>query len=64
VHISIARMVVIYLPLAFVAEKFFGVAGIFAAYALANVITGVISYLWARSSVAEQCDKHAVTVPA
>ena len=63
-HISIARMVAIYLPLAFVAEKFFGVAGIFAAYALANVITGVISYLWARSSVAEQCDKHAVTVPA
>lgn len=64
VHISVARMVAIYLPLAFIAERLFGVAGIFAAYALANVITGVISYLWARSSVTEQCDKHAVTVPA
>ena len=64
VHISVARMVAIYLPLAFVADKFFGVAGIFAAYALANVITGVLSYIWARSSVTEQCDKHAVTVQA
>jgi putative MATE family efflux protein len=64
VYISVARMVAIYLPLAFVAEKFYGVAGIFAAYALANLITGVISYLWACSSVNEQCDKHAVTVQA
>jgi len=64
VHISVARMVAIYLPLAYVAERFYGIAGIFAAYALANVITGVISYLWARSSVTAQCHKHAATAPA
>lgn len=59
VHISVARMVVIYLPLAFLLERFFGVAGIFAAYAAANVITGVIAYVWARSSVQGQCNLHA-----
>ncbi len=62
VHISVARMVVIYVPLAFLLERFFGVAGIFAAYAAANMITGVISYAWARSSVDEQCDLHAKPV--
>ena len=59
VHISVGRMVIIYLPLAFLLERFFGVAGIFAAYAAANIITGVLSYAWARSSVQDQCDLHA-----
>jgi len=62
VHISVARMIVIYLPLAYVAEQFFGVAGIFAAYMAANIITGVIAYAWARSSVKNQCDIHAASV--
>jgi len=59
VHISVVRMVAIYVPLAFVAQKFFGVAGIFVAYAIANVITGVAAYIWARASVEEQCARHA-----
>ena len=59
VHISVGRMVIIYLPLAFLLERFFGVAGIFVAYAAANIITGVLSYAWARSSVQDQCDLHA-----
>lgn len=59
VYISVARMVVIYVPLAFAAEKFFGVTGIFVAYAIANVITGVAAYIWARASVEEQCARHA-----
>jgi putative MATE family efflux protein len=58
VNLSVGRMVVIYVPLAYVAEKIFGVAGIFAAYALANVVTGVVSYIWARASVQQQCDLH------
>ena len=58
VHISLARMVVIYLPIAFVADYFFGYAGIFAAYAVANIATGILSYVWARASVQEQCDAH------
>jgi Na+-driven multidrug efflux pump len=60
VHISVGRMVVIYIPIAFLLDRFFGVAGIFAAYMIANVVTGVISYVWARASVQAQCDAHAV----
>ena len=59
VHISVGRMVVLYIPLALIAERYFGVAGIFGAYMAANVITGVLSYIWARASIQEQCDKHA-----
>ena len=58
VHISVGRMVVIYIPLAFIADRLYGVMGIFAAYMIANIVTGVISYLWARSSVQGQCDAH------
>jgi putative MATE family efflux protein len=59
VHISVGRMAVIYIPLAFIADRFFGITGIFAAYAIANVVTGIIAYVWARASVQEQCDAHA-----
>jgi len=59
VIVSVARMAVIYLPLAFVGDYFFGVAGIFGAYAIANIVTGIIAYAWARSAVEEQCEKHA-----
>jgi putative MATE family efflux protein len=59
VHISVARMAVIYLPLAFIGERYFGITGIFVAYAIANIFTGLIGYTWARASVQEQCDAHA-----
>ena len=59
VHISVTRMALIYIPLAIVAERFFGITGIFVAYAIANIVTGVIAYAWARASVQEQCDAHA-----
>ena len=61
VHVSVARMVVIYIPVALVADRFFGYAGIFAAYAIANIVTGILSYAWARSSIREQCDAHATS---
>lgn len=62
VHISVSRMMVIYLPLAIVSERYFGIGGVFAAYAIANIITGVISYIWARASVQEQCDLHGTPI--
>jgi len=62
VHLSVARMVVIYLPLAFVADRLFGVAGIFGAYMAANIITGIVAYAWAMASVQEQCDLNAAPV--
>jgi Na+-driven multidrug efflux pump len=59
VAISVARMAVIYVPLAIVLQPIMGIAGIFGAYALANIVTGIVAYLWARDSVQGQCDKHA-----
>ncbi len=51
VWISVARIALLYVPLAFVGMRLFGVPGIFAAYALANVISGFGAYAWARSTV-------------
>ncbi len=62
VMVSIARMVVIYVPLAFAGDYLFGIAGIFGAYAIANIASGFFSYAWARSAVRAQCDKHATPV--
>ena len=58
VHISVSRMAVLYIPLAFISEHFIGIAGIFAAYAVANIVMGIISYVWVRTSVQPQCDAH------
>ena len=62
VMVSIARMAFLYLPLAFAGDHLFGVAGIFGAYAAANIVSGLFAYAWARSAVTEQCDKHATPV--
>ena len=48
VYISAIRMMVLYLPLAIVGRQLFGIAGIFGAYAVANILSGLLSYLWAR----------------
>ena len=58
VWISVGRMAFVYLPLAFLLNRQFGIAGIFVAYAIANVVSGVLAYIWARSAVQAQCDKH------
>jgi Na+-driven multidrug efflux pump len=58
VAISVGRMGVIYVPVALLLNQFYGVAGIFAAYAIANIVTGAISYVWARSAVQGQCERH------
>jgi Na+-driven multidrug efflux pump len=57
VAISVARMGVIYVPVALLLNRFYGVGGIFAAYAIANIVTGAISYVWARSAVQSACDR-------
>jgi Na+-driven multidrug efflux pump len=62
VHISVSRMAVFYIPIAYIANHYFGIAGIFAAYAAANIITGLAAYVWARASVQAQCDLHTTPV--
>jgi len=64
VYISIARMLVIYVPVAFVLDRVIGIPGIFIGYAVANVVAGIWSYAWARSSIEEQCEKNGKPVLA
>ena len=55
VYISVARMMLLYLPLAVVGRQWFGIAGIFGAYAIANLLSGLLSYLWARRAAHTLC---------
>ncbi|HZD52680.1 MAG TPA: MATE family efflux transporter [Woeseiaceae bacterium] len=64
VVISVARTIVIYVPLGFLLDRFFGYPGIFTAYAVANLLTGLSSYVWARSAVQAQCDRHRIPLMA
>lgn len=45
---SVIRMLILYVPLAFLGKHLFGLAGIFAAAAFTNLAMGVIAYLWNR----------------
>lgn len=64
VVISVARTAAIYIPLAWIADHFFGIPGIFGAYAVANIVTGAAAYAWARSAVQAQCDRHRMPLMA
>jgi putative MATE family efflux protein len=55
VVVSLARIVVLYIPLAIVGMMLFGVAGIFGAYAIANIVSGFGAYAWARRTVKRSC---------
>jgi putative MATE family efflux protein len=56
VYISATRMSLMYLPLAILGRHWFGIAGIFGAYAIANVLTGLLSYVWAQRTARSLCD--------
>ena len=60
VVISVCRIAVLYIPIALVAMQFFDVAGIFAAYAIANIVSGLGAYAWARSTVRRRCAEDAL----
>lgn len=51
VLVSLIRILVLYVPLALVAMQLFDVTGVFTAYAIANILTGVLAYGWARTTV-------------
>ena len=55
VVISVARIAVLYIPLALIGSYFFGVAGIFAGYAIANLVSGIGAYAWAHNTVKHRC---------
>ncbi|MFP6792300.1 MAG: MATE family efflux transporter [Pseudomonadales bacterium] len=47
---SLVRMFVIYIPLAFAGKALFGLGGIFAAAAVSNALMGLIAYTWNRKT--------------
>lgn len=47
VYISVTRMLVLYVPLALLGREWFGIVGIFGAYAIANILSGLLGYIWA-----------------
>ena len=55
VYISLCRIVVLYVPFALIGMRLYGIAGIFAAYAIANIVSGIGAYAWARRSVHLLC---------
>jgi len=55
VVISVCRIVVLYLPFALIGMQLFDVAGIFGAYAIANIVSGIGAYAWARRTVRHLC---------
>ena len=44
--ISVTRMVIVYIPLAFAGRALFGIPGIFAAYAASNLFVGAGAAYW------------------
>ncbi|MGB5630863.1 MAG: MATE family efflux transporter, partial [Woeseiaceae bacterium] len=58
VAISVTRILLLYVPLAILGEKLFGIVGIFGAYAIANILSGALGYFWAKRSA------HRLSQPA
>jgi len=55
--ISIVRTVVIYVPLAILADKYWGYVGIFIATAATNVVVGIVAWYWNQQSVKLKSDQ-------
>ena len=55
VVVSLLRTIILYVPLALIAEHYYGMVGIFAAYTAANVFTGFVAYAWAKRTVRSLC---------
>jgi MATE family, multidrug efflux pump len=51
---SIIRMFVIYVPLAYLGEFLFGYAGVFAAAFVANILMGAVGFSWNRKTYHDQ----------
>ena len=50
VVITVLRMFVLYIPLAYLGSRWFGTTGIFIAATISNVIVGIGAFLWSRRS--------------
>jgi putative MATE family efflux protein len=59
VVVSLMRTILLYVPLALIGQYFYGIVGIFAAYAAANIITGFVAYAWVMKTVRGMCAETA-----
>ena len=59
VVISVTRILVLYVPLAILGMRLYGIAGIFCAYATANILSGAIGYYWAKTNAHRLCEVSA-----
>ena len=59
VVISVTRILLRYVPLAFLGKALFGIAGIFGAYAVANILSGALGYFWAKAKAHRLCELKA-----
>ena len=57
VWVSAGRILLLYVPLAWLGGQLFDIPGIFAAYTLANIVTGIAAYVWARRIAQHACEK-------
>jgi len=49
--LSIFKMFILYIPLAFIGSILFGVKGIFSAALIANIISGIVAFYWLKTTV-------------
>ncbi len=59
VAISVTRILVLYVPLAYLGRALFGIPGIFVAYAVANIVSGALGYAWATRNAHRLCTAKA-----
>ena len=48
IMIAFLRMFIIYIPLAFIGSRLFGIKGIFLSASLSNFIAGTVAYFWIK----------------
>ncbi|MCZ6619665.1 MAG: MATE family efflux transporter [Gammaproteobacteria bacterium] len=54
---SVARMLVVYVPVALYLETWFGYRGIYAAAGVANVVVGIVSVRWVNHTLAHEISR-------
>ncbi|WP_413162714.1 MATE family efflux transporter [Capilliphycus salinus ALCB114379] len=57
VMLTLSRMVVLYVPLAYLGSWLFGLNGIFAAACISNLIVGITAIIWTRRSCSLKVDE-------
>ncbi|MEM9926429.1 MAG: MATE family efflux transporter [Cyanobacteria bacterium P01_D01_bin.50] len=56
---TVARMFVLYIPLAYIGGRIYGVNGVFAAACISNLIVGIGAYIWNQNTCSVKAAKKA-----